>query len=99
VSLLENLEEVQRGCYRRSGVVRYDAFNDMSGYMSFSLAMMDDRRNGFILTSMQGRGGSRIYAKALEEGHSEIPLTDEEREAMRLAFSPESTLVVTKGKR
>ncbi|MBW3622529.1 MAG: DUF4446 family protein [Armatimonadetes bacterium] len=97
--LAETLAEAQKNGYRRSGVVRYNAFNDTSGHISFSLALMDEYQNGFVLTGMQGRGGCSIYAKALREGASDIPLTDEEREAIRQALSPAPITEPTKGSR
>ena len=70
------------GALRRLGVVRYDAFRDMGGHMSFSVALLDARRNGLVISILNGRDGSRGYAKAVREGKSSSPLSNEEQEAL-----------------
>ncbi len=82
----EILNAAQRGCFQRSGVVRFDAFGDIGGNLSFSLALTDAPGNGFILTSVYGRDGCRVYAKPLSEGRSEVTLSQEEREALKIAL-------------
>jgi hypothetical protein len=83
----ERLASVQRSCFQRSGLVRFDAFDDVTGRLSFALALTDAAGDGLALTSVYGREGCRIYAKPLRGGVSEIPLSQEEREAIRLALS------------
>ena len=63
-------------------VVRYDAFGDMGGRLSFSAAIIDDRGDGLVISSIHARGGSRTYAKGLVEGDSEVTLTPEEQQAL-----------------
>ncbi|MGH8866921.1 MAG: DUF4446 family protein [Actinomycetes bacterium] len=81
---------------RRVAVVRFDAFPDISGMLSFSAALLDDAGHGLVLTSIHGRNEARTYAKALHGGVSSQPLSPEEQEAIEEAFvGGESTLVGT----
>nr|WP_269813234.1 DUF4446 family protein [Ornithinimicrobium sediminis] len=68
-------------------VVRYDAFGDMGGQMSFSAAVVDDRGDGMVISSIHARGESRTYAKGVVKGGSEITLSPEERHALDAARS------------
>jgi hypothetical protein len=68
-------------------VVRYDAFGDMGGQMSFSAAVVDDRGDGMVISSIHARGESRTYAKGVVGGDSEITLSPEERHALDAARS------------
>ncbi len=67
------------------GVVRYNPFSDMGGNMSFSLALLDGRASGVVLSVLTNRDGARVYGKAVENGRSSYPLSDEERQALALA--------------
>lgn len=69
-------------CFQRIGMVRYDAFPDVGGEQSFSVAFMDAEGNGLALTGLHSRHDVRIYAKPLVGGVSSITLTDEERQAI-----------------
>jgi hypothetical protein len=73
---------------RRLGVVRYDAFDDMGGRLSWSLALLDDSGTGIVLTSIHGRSDARTYAKPVSSWTSEQSLSPEEGEAIALARSP-----------
>jgi len=70
---------------RHVAVVRYDAFGDLGGMMSFSAALLDDAGNGLVLTSINGRSETRTYAKGVQGGASPQPLSPEEREAVEQA--------------
>ncbi len=70
---------------RHLSVVRYDAFGDMGGHLSWSLALADDGGNGVVLTSIHGRSEARTYAKNVVGWTCEQPLSPEEEEAVRLA--------------
>jgi hypothetical protein len=63
-------------------VVRYDAFGDMGGHLSWSLALLDDAGHGVVLTSIHGRSEARTYAKSIVEWSSEQQLSPEEEEAI-----------------
>ena len=67
------------------GVVRYNPFPDTGGNMSFSLALLDGRANGVVMSVLTSRDGSRVYGKPVEGGSSTYPLSDEERKALALA--------------
>lgn len=73
---------------RNLGMVRYDAFDDMGGKMSFSAAWLDDLGNGVVLTSINARAESRAYAKPIRAGTSEHNLSAEEQRAIADALSP-----------
>jgi hypothetical protein len=64
------------------GLVRYDAFEDMGGQMSFSAALLDDFGNGVVVTAINGRTEARTYAKVVENGGSGHNLSPEEQEAI-----------------
>ena len=70
---------------RHVAVVRYDAFGDMGGRLSFSAAIIDDTGDGLVLSSIHGRSESRTYAKGVVGGDAEATLTPEERQALAAA--------------
>lgn len=70
---------------RHVAVVRYDAFGDMGGRMSFSAAIVDDDGDGLVISSIHARGESRTYAKGIVGGDAEVVLTPEERAALDAA--------------
>ncbi len=70
---------------RYSSVVRYDAFGDMGGHLSWSLSVLDDAGRGVVVTSISGRSEVRTYAKAVEGWTSEQQLSPEEEEAISRA--------------
>ena len=83
--LADELRSTQRElqmAIRHVGVVRYDAFGDMGGRMSFSAALVDDHGNGFVLTSVHARSESRSYIKQLRGGMAEVSLSPEESAAV-----------------
>ena len=71
------------------GLLRYDAYNEMSGRQSTSIALLDATRSGIVLSSIHHRDQARLYAKQVREGASEIELSPEEAEAVRLAIAGE----------
>jgi hypothetical protein len=74
-----------RDALRHLAVVRYDAFGDMGGHLSWSLALLDDAGNGTVLTSIHGRSDARTYAKSIARWSCEQQLSPEESEAIDLA--------------
>jgi hypothetical protein len=70
------------GALRHLSVVRYDAFGDMGGQLSWSLAVLDDGGDGVVLTSIHGRSDARTYAKTITGWTSEQQLSPEEEEAL-----------------
>ena len=72
---------------RHLAVVRYDAFGDMGGHLSWSMALLDDGGNGVVLTSIHGRSDARTYAKNVTDWSCEQQLSPEEEEAIKFARS------------
>ncbi|HET6697777.1 MAG TPA: DUF4446 family protein [Nocardioidaceae bacterium] len=70
---------------RHLAVVRYDAFGDMGGHLSWSLALLDDGGNGVVLTSIHGRSDARTYAKNVAAWSCDQALSPEEEEAIKFA--------------
>ena len=71
---------------RHVGVVRYDAFPEVGGRLSFSAALLNEGGDGVIITSISGRSDSRVYAKPIVDRQSTYPLSGEEEQAMTEAF-------------
>jgi hypothetical protein len=69
------------------GLVRYDAYNEMSGRQSTSIALLDSSKSGVVLSSIHHRDQARLYAKQVDKGRGELRLSPEEEEALRLALS------------
>jgi len=76
------------GSVRHMSLLRFDAFEDVGGRLSFSCAMLDDHASGVVLTSINGRQETRVYAKPVTEGASSYNLSSEEAEAIRQAMAP-----------
>lgn len=72
--------------YQKMGLVRYDAFRETGGNLSFSLALLDDEDNGFLINSVHSSEGCYTYAKEIVEGQSIIDLGEEEQEALDKAM-------------
>lgn len=71
---------------RHVSVVRYDAFGDMGGRLSFSAAMLDDGGDGLVLTAIHGRSETRSYIKGVKAGQSDASLSPEEQQAITFAL-------------
>ena len=76
------------GCVAYRAVVRYDAYGEMSGRQSSSVALLDVRSSGVIVSSIVHRDQARVYVKQLEGGQSEVDLSPEELEAVQAALAP-----------
>lgn len=83
----EVLRDLVRDSVSRVAVVRYDAFEDMGGALSFSAALLDERGDGVIMSAINGRSETRTYAKSVRSGTSEHHLSDEETQAIRQAMA------------
>jgi hypothetical protein len=79
------LETAQRRAFQRVGLVRYNPFEETGGNQSFALALLDVEGNGWVLSSLHARSGTRVYAKAIRAGRAEGGLSAEETEAIRQA--------------
>ena len=73
------------GAYQKMSIVKYDAFKEMGGKLSFSLTMLDDKNNGYILTSVHTREGCYTYVKEIIQGESFVVLSEEERQSLEEA--------------
>ncbi|HEV2753753.1 MAG TPA: DUF4446 family protein [Solirubrobacteraceae bacterium] len=83
---LGTVEDRLEGVVSGTGLVRYDAYNEMSGHQSTSIALLDTRATGLVLSSIHHRDQARLYVKRVHEGRGEIELSPEEHEAVRLAL-------------
>lgn len=72
--------------FQKVGMVKYDAFREMGGKLSFSLALLDKKNDGFIINAMHSREGCYTYIKEIINGNSIIVLADEEKEALDIAM-------------
>ena len=76
------LQAASQGALRHLSVVRYDAFGDVGGHLSWSVALLDDAGDGVVLSSIHGRSEARTYAKTISSWSSEAQLSPEEQEAV-----------------
>lgn len=87
---LEDINESLRYAFSKMGMVKYDAFNEMGGKLSFALALLDNRNNGFLINAMHSREGCYTYVKEIINGESYINLGEEEKKALNKAINSES---------
>jgi Protein of unknown function (DUF4446) len=83
---LEHSEQRLDGAIAYRAMVRYDAYNEMSGQQSTSIALLDARRSGVVVSSIHHRDQARVYAKQVIDGRGELQLSPEEEEAVRIAL-------------
>jgi hypothetical protein len=81
------IERELKGSFGRVGLVRYNPFEDTGGNQSFALALLDGHGDGFVVSSLHSRNGTRIYAKAIAAGASETALSEEEAAALKQALA------------
>jgi hypothetical protein len=91
---LDGVELALTGAISRQALIRYDAYNELSGQQSVSIALLDARRSGVVLTCIHHRDQARVYAKQVREGRGELELSPEEAEAVRVALSDEPPATV-----
>ena len=87
---LDDINELLRFAFSKMGMVKYDAFNEMGGKLSFALALLDNRNNGFLINAMHSREGCYTYVKEIINGESYINLGEEEKKALNKAINSES---------
>ena len=83
---IRNLYKQLETAYQKMGIVKYDAFNQMGGQLSFSLALLDENNNGFIINSVHSTDGCYSYTKEIKNGTCSISLGEEEAEALAIAM-------------
>lgn len=82
---IRRLGRNQEHCYQKVGINKYDAFREMGGKLSFALALLNKKNNGFIINSVHSTDGCYSYVKEIKDGESELPLGDEEKQALQKA--------------
>ncbi|MBP5255194.1 MAG: DUF4446 family protein [Lachnospiraceae bacterium] len=92
VLVKKNIDEIQhlkgdlRSAYRKTGVVKFNAFPGMAGKVSSSIALLNNEDNGFIITTIHGQEGCYTYVKEIMNGKSVNPLMKEDEEALKIAL-------------
>ena len=84
--LYRTLAERTEGSLQHVGMVRFNPFEDTGSDQSFAIALLDQRRDGVVISSLHGRNGTRVFAKPVEHGQSHHSLSDEESHAIRIAI-------------
>jgi hypothetical protein len=84
---ISELQKISKKTFQKLGVVRFNPFNDMGGNQSFVIALLDDKNNGFVLSSLFDKEGSRIFAKTIKQGKSDRLLSKEEEKAIEKAIN------------
>jgi Protein of unknown function (DUF4446) len=92
---MRTAEERLDGAVAHRALVRYDAYGELSGHQSCSLALLDSRRDGVVLSCIAHRDNARLYSKVIKDGRGEHELSPEEDEAIRLALAGEPSRTVT----
>ena len=85
-SEIKKIKDELLSVYSKVGIVKYDAFNEMGGKLSFALAMLDNSNNGYVINAMHSREGCYTYIKEIIKGESFIALGDEEKQALDKAM-------------
>lgn len=84
---INRIFEDMKSTFQKIGLVKYDAFNEMGGKLSFSLALLNQMNDGFIINAMHSREGCYTYIKEIIDGNSVINLSEEEKEALDMALN------------
>ncbi len=87
---IRKVNEEMRTNYQKVGIVKYDAFHEMGGKLSFALTLLDGNNNGYIINSMHSREGCYNYIKEIVKGESYIELSEEEAESLDRAIFQEA---------
>ena len=82
---IRKIKEVQNITLNKVAIVKYDAFKEMGGKLSFALAMLDKENNGFVMNAIHSSDGCYTYVKEIVKGESYVVLGEEEKEALRQA--------------
>jgi hypothetical protein len=85
---LAESEAALRKTIAHRALVRYDAYNELSGHQSMSIALLDEEQSGIVLSCIHHRDQARVYAKQVHGGRGELELSREETEAVQLALYP-----------
>ena len=91
-SQISEINEELMKVYKKVGIIKYDAFNEMGGKLSFALAMLDKSNNGYIINAMHSREGCYTYIKEIVKGESYITLGEEEKKALDEAIRSDGSV-------
>lgn len=83
---IDVLTKKMKFTYQKMGMIKYDALHEMGGKLSFSLAMLNEKNDGYIINAMHTREGCYTYIKEIVDGNSIIVLSEEEKEALNMAM-------------
>jgi hypothetical protein len=83
----EVIEKKLQGCFQKTSILRYRAFENVGSDLSFSISLLDNNNDGFILTGIYGRNDSTTYAKPIDKGLSRYDLSEEEKEVLAKAIN------------
>jgi len=86
---IKNIKEILSITLQKQAIVKYDAFKEVGGKLSFALALLDENNSGFVMDSIHSRDGCYTYIKEIVNGESFIALGEEEKEALRRAVNSE----------
>ena len=89
---IRKIKEVQNITLNKVAIVKYDAFKEMGGKLSFALAMLDKENNGFVMNAIHSSDGCYTYVKEIVKGESYVVLGEEEKEALRQAVNSHNEL-------
>ena len=89
---IRKIKEVQNITLNKVATVKYDAFKEMGGKLSFALAMLDKENNGFVMNAIHSSDGCYTYVKEIVKGESYVVLGEEEKEALRQAVNSHNEL-------
>lgn len=84
--VVQSLQKQANGCLQKVGLVRFNAFEDVGGEMSFALALLDQQANGFIISNLYGRQESHVYLRPVNQGKTSMYLLPEEQQALEEAL-------------
>lgn len=91
---IDKIKENLLGTFQRASIVKYDAFKEMGGKLSFSMCLLDDNLDGFIITSMHSsREGCYTYAKEIIKGESFVILSEEEKQVLNEAKNKKNYMI------
>ena len=91
-TMTEYMEQRTRGSLQHIGLVRFNPFDDTGSDQSFAIALLDDRKDGIVISSLHGRANTRVFAKPVENGTSRHALSNEEADAIRIAVEGTSAV-------
>lgn len=83
---VKEMYKMTENCIQKCGIVKYDAFNEMGGKLSFALALLDNNNSGWVMNAMHSREGCYTYMKEIVKGESYVELSEEEAAALDRAI-------------